>query len=152
MKIKLSIILLFVVIFLGCRKSDYLLEGSTEVLHDYGEGTGTVTWTKNKEYILEGFVFVNDGQVLTIEAGTVIQFKTGQAENASALIVARGGKVIAGGTKEEPVVFTVEGDDLKGSIPKESSGLWGGLIILGNAPINNEGGEASVEGIPFAEP
>ncbi len=31
-------------------------------------------------------------------------------------------------------------------------GLWGGLIILGNAPINIDGGEASVEGIPFAEP
>jgi len=152
MKHRFLIIVLLLVVFSACRKSDYFLEGSTAVLQDNGEGTGTVTWAKNKVHILEGFVFVNDGQVLTIEAGTVVQFKTGQAENASALIVARGGKIIAEGTKEEPIIFTVEGDDLVGSVSKESMGLWGGLIILGNAPINIDGGEASVEGIPFAEP
>ena len=149
---KFFFIVLVLAAVAGCRKSEFIIEGNTEVFRDNGDGTGTVTWTKNKEYILEGFVFVNDGQILTIEAGAVIQFKTGQAENSSALIVARGGKIKAVGTKNEPIIFTVEGDDLEGSVPKEARGLWGGIIILGNAPINLEGGEASIEGIPFAEP
>ncbi|MBN1819479.1 MAG: hypothetical protein JXR31_14330 [Prolixibacteraceae bacterium] len=145
-------IVLLSLFFTGCRKSDFVIEGEAKFLSDDGSGIGSITLTKENEYVLEGFVFVNDGQVLTIEAGTVIWFKTGQAENASALIVSRGGKIIANGTREEPIIFTVEGDDLEGSVPKETSGLWGGLIILGNAPINAEGGEASIEGIPLAEP
>jgi hypothetical protein len=144
--------LLVILIFAGCRKSDYILESSTGFFRDDVSGTGTVTWTKTNEYYLEGLIFVNDGQTLTIEAGTVVRFRTGQAENASALIVARGGKIIVNGTREEPVIFTVEGDNLQGSVAKESGGLWGGLIILGNAPVNVGGGEARIEGIPFFEP
>ncbi|WP_372946907.1 hypothetical protein [Mariniphaga sp.] len=151
MKNKIFTGFLLLLVFFGCRKSDYLIEGNTEFFHDDGSGTGTVTWTKTNEYILEGFVFVNDGQVLTIEPGTVIRFRSGQAENASALIVARGGKIIAEGTKEEPIIFTSEQDDLQGSLTKEERGLWGGLIILGNAPLNVSGGEARVEGIPWFE-
>jgi hypothetical protein len=152
MKQKIISILIFIAAFTGCRKSDYLVEGGAQVLSDDGSGTGTVTWTKENEYILEGFVFVNDGQVLTIEAGTVVHFKPGQGENASALIVSRGGKIIANGTAREPIIFTAEDDNLISPVEKNETGLWGGLIILGNAPINVEGGEASIEGIPFAEP
>ena len=152
MKLKIFIILLTVFVVASCRKSDYLLEGSGETITDNGFGTGTVTWSKDKEYVLEGLVFVNDGQTLTIDPGTVVRFRVGQAENASALIVARGGKIIANGTPDEPIIFTVEGDDLNGSIDKNVRGLWGGLILLGNAPINLTGGEASIEGIPLAEP
>jgi hypothetical protein len=143
--------LLILLLFSGCRKSDFLVEGSTRFFRDDGSGTGTVTWTKNNGYILEGFVFVNDGQVLTIEPGTVIRFRSGQAENASALIIARGGKIMAEGTKEEPIIFTSEHDDLQGSVEKNQRGLWGGLIILGNAPVNLREGEARVEGIPNFE-
>lgn len=143
--------LLLFLVFAGCRKSDYLIEGNTEFFRDDGSGTGTVTWSKNNEYILEGLVFVNDGQVLTIEPGTILRFRGGQAENASALIVARGGKIMAKGTKDEPIVFTSEHDDLKGSVAKDERGLWGGLIILGNAPVNLREGEARVEGIPNFE-
>ena len=146
------IIILSFVFALSCRKSDYVLEDPNETITDNGFGTGTVTWTKDKSYVLEGFVFVNDGQVLTIEAGTVIRFRAGQAENASALIVARGGKIIAEGTPDQPIIFTSEDDDLQGSVATEERGLWGGLIILGNAPINIDGGEGSIEGIPLAEP
>lgn len=152
MQIRIFTLVFLIVFAAGCRKSEYVLEGSDETITDNGLGIGTTTWTKDKEYILEGFVFVNDGQVLTIEAGTVVKFKEGQAENSSALIVSRGGKIIANGTREEPIIFTAEEDDLKGSIAKGARGLWGGLIILGNAPINLAGGEASIEGIPITEP
>ena len=54
------------------------------------EGVGDVTWTSNNTYILDGFVYVNEGQTLTIEAGTVVKGRPGQAARASALIVAQG--------------------------------------------------------------
>jgi hypothetical protein len=136
----------------SCRKSDYDVVETDLTITDYGQGTGTTTWTKNNSYLIEGFVFVNDGQILTIEAGTVIRAKTGQGTAASALIVARGGQIIAEGTSSEPIIFTVEGDDLEGSVPPEAQGLWGGLILLGNAPLNLSSGESHIEGIPLTEP
>jgi hypothetical protein len=150
------LILLFLLIgfiFSSCdRKSNYTISKDFYVITDNGGGTGTTTWTKDKQYLLDGFIFVNDGQVLTIEAGTVIRAKTGQGENASALVVSRGGKIVAEGNSVNPIIFTCEGDDLEGSVPLFSKGLWGGLIILGNAPLNNENNEAHVEGIPITEP
>lgn len=137
--------------FFACRKSDFIIE-EVETITDQGGGTGTITWTSEKEYLLNGFVFVNDGQTLTIEAGTVVRGRTGQGSLASALIVARGGKIIAEGARTNPIIFTVEGDDLEGSVPIEARGLWGGLIILGNAIINTESGEDMIEGIPISEP
>ena len=135
----------------SCRKSEYPV--TTEIsVTDNGTGTGNVTWSSKNTYILEGLVFVNDGQVLTIEPGTVIRGRTGQGELASALIVTRGGKINAQGTPEAPIIFTCEGDDLEGSIPIEAKGLWGGIIILGNAPLNASGGEAAIEGIAISEP
>ncbi len=124
----------------------------TIVITDSGEGTGTTSWTSNNVYILDGFVFVNDGQTLTIEAGTVIKGKGGQGENASALIVARGGMLMAEGTKEEPIIFTAEADDLDGSVANLDDGLWGGVIMLGKASLNTVPGEQQIEGIPQTEP
>jgi hypothetical protein len=147
-------VLLFILTAMGgisCRKSEYVIEIS-ESISDQGGGTGTVTWTKDKSYLLNGFVFVNDGQTLTIEAGTVVRAKTGQGSLASALIVARGGTLIAEGTRSDPIIFTVEGDDLEGSVPLEARGLWGGLIVLGNATVNTSSGEHMIEGIPISEP
>ena len=149
--LKFLVIILIILIDTGCRKSDFSVD-ETESIRDNGAGTGTVTWTKNKVYLLEGMVFVNDGQTLTIEAGTVIRAKTGQESAASALIVARGGRILALGTSAEPIIFTCEGDDLKGSVPVEAKGLWGGVIILGSARLNNQYNESHIEGIPLSEP
>jgi hypothetical protein len=102
--------------------------------------------------MLEGLVFVNDGQVLTVEAGTVIRARTGQGTASSALVVARGGRIIAEGTPSDPIIFTCEGDDLKGSVPVKARGLWGGVILLGNARLNSVYNENSIEGIPISEP
>ena len=144
-------VVLSTIFLLSCRKSDYYIENES-VISDLGGGTGTVRWTSDKSYLIDGFVFVNDGQTLTIEAGTIIRAKTGQGSQASALIVARGGTLIAEGSSDKPIIFTVEGDDLKGSVPLKTRGLWGGLIILGNAPINSPTGEGFIEGIPISEP
>ena len=78
-----------------------------------------------------GFIFVNDGDVLTIEAGTVIKGQPGQGAGASALIIARGAQIMAEGTAAEPIIMTGLADDLEGSIPDDANQTWGGLIILG---------------------
>lgn len=127
-------------------------EYKTITIKDTGSGTGNVRWTYNNTYILDGFVFVNEGQTLTIEPGTVIKGKAGQGSNASALIVARGGKILAEGTAEKPIIFTAEDDDLNGSVQDLAYGLWGGVIILGNGKINTIPGEKHIEGIPQSEP
>lgn len=118
-----------------------------------GIGGTAVTWTANNIYHLNGFIFVNEGQTLTIEKGTVIKGRAGQAETASALIVARGGRIIAEGTAEEPIIFTALADDVSRTddLNVNQRGLWGGLIILGNAPINHASGETNIEGIPSEE-
>lgn len=132
-------------------------EPGTEVVTvtDAGIQPGAmVYWTADKTYLLEGRVFVDDGAVLNIEAGTVIKGKPGQGENASALIVARGGKIYAEGTPSKPIIFTAESDDINNpTVPAANEvGLWGGVIILGKARINQPAGETNIEGIPTTEP
>ena len=126
--------------------------GTTYIIKDDGSGTGTNTWTKNNTYILDGFVFVNSGQTLTIEPGTVIKGKPGTGASASALIVAKGGKINACGTAVEPIIFTFEADPLDGSVGVTTTGQWGGLIILGDAVLNTVPASQNIEGIPTSEP
>ena len=118
-----------------------------EVISDTGQGTGTDTWTCQKTYILDGYVFVNAGQALTIEAGTVIKGASGSGVDAAAMIVSMGGQIFAEGTADCPIVFTFEGDALDGSVAYNTRGQWGGLIVLGDA-TTNFGTVAQVEGIP----
>jgi hypothetical protein len=146
------VIVMLALLSFSCRKSNFVTDKEMVFVSDNGQGTGTTTWKSDKKYMIEGFVFVNDGQTLTIEPGTVVHARSGQGDKASALIVARGGKIIANGTSNKPIIFTAEADDLNGSVHILSKGLWGGVIILGNAKINNPAGEANVEGIPLSEP
>lgn len=112
-----------------------------------------VTWTKSNVYILDGLVFVEEGATLTIEAGTVVKGKPGEGENASALIIARGAKIYANGTANEPIIFTFEADDPADPFDQslEATGQWGGLIVLGKSVINDPAGENNIEGIPSDE-
>ena len=74
--------------------------------------TTDTLWTSNNEYVLNGLVFVESGETLTIEPGTVIKGKPGSGAQSSALVVARGAKIYAEGTKEAPIVFTAEVDNI----------------------------------------
>lgn len=139
----------------GSQERSIAIDGTSHeviTVKDDGNGTGTTTWTSNNIYILDGFVFVNEGQTLTIQSGTVVKGKGGQGENASALIIARDGLLLAEGTVEKPIIFTAESDNLDGSVANLDDGLWGGLIILGNAVLNTVPGEQQIEGIPQTEP
>ncbi|MEO1215949.1 MAG: T9SS C-terminal target domain-containing protein, partial [Bacteroidota bacterium] len=116
-------------------------------------GTGTTTWSKDTTYILDGFVFVNGGDTLIIQAGTIIKGLPGQGADASALIVARGGYLDAQGTRAEPIIFTAASDDTDNpiDIAPNTQGLWGGVIVLGNATTNTVPPEQAIEGIPTTE-
>src|SRR5918994_2652729 len=98
-----------------------------------GEITGTVNWTSNFYYVLRGAVFVEDGGTLNIAAGTRV---IGESGSVGTLIVKRGGRLNAIGTREQPIVFTSDQP-----VGLRARGDWGGLIINGRAPVNIEGGE-----------
>ncbi len=106
----------------------------------YVELTGNLTTqnlTKDKKYLLKGQVFVRTGQVLTIQPGTVI---FGDKATKGTLIIDRGGKIEANGTVNEPIVFT------SALAPgTRDRGDWGGLVILGNASVNQD--NPAIEGI-----
>jgi hypothetical protein len=125
-----------------------LAERPVELLTDNaGAGTGTRTLSCDTLWLLDGFVFVNPGDALTIDPGTIIQAKEGQGFGASALIIARDAQIMADGTAECPIIFTFDGDPVNGSIPYNVNGLWGGVILNGNAEINTFDGDDWAEGI-----
>ncbi|ARA93958.1 hypothetical protein AWN76_012875 [Rhodothermaceae bacterium RA] len=117
---------------------------------------GDVVWTNDNVYLMDGYVYVEEGETLTIEAGTVIKAKadptTGDQETA--LIVSRGGKIYAQGTPGSPIIFTSEDDDVTDpdDLGPSDRGLWGGVLILGRARINVGGGENAIEGLPPDDP
>ncbi len=107
-----------------------------------GDITSNRTLTSGNIYMLRGFVRVQSGAVLTIEPGTLI---VGENVTQGTLIIKPGGKIMAEGTVNAPIVFTSE-FALQGSSRQPTYGDWGGIIILGNAPINVPGGTAAIEG------
>ncbi|WP_394677670.1 hypothetical protein [uncultured Sphingobacterium sp.] len=102
-----------------------------------GEITANTTWTSDKIYLLKGFVFVSNGATLTIEPGTIIK---GDKATKGTLTVTRGSKINATGTVDKPIVFT---SGLAAGA--RSQGDWGGVILLGKAPVN-QGTDVMIEG------
>src|SRR5688572_13122457 len=97
-----------------------------------GEVIGEESWTSNFYYVLRGAVFVREGSILNIQAGTTV---IGEAGSLGTLVVDRGGKLNAIGTREQPIVFTSDQP-----VGGRTRGDWGGLIINGRAPVNLAGG------------
>jgi len=87
---------------------------------------------KKNTYRLAGTVYVTKNAVLTIEPGTVIR---GDKETCGTLVITKGASIIAEGTETDPIVFTSNNN-----ISERKPGDWGGIIILGDAPINKMGG------------
>ena len=100
-----------------------------------------VHWTANNTYEINGLVIVENGAELHIEAGTVVKANDGTGSNASALVVARGGKIYAEGTATQPVIFTSVQDNIASLdlLSYQDRGLWGGIVLLGHAGTNNPG-------------
>ena len=73
------------------------LEDEIETVVLSGLTTGDMTLTPDKNYEISQKFVVTDGHTVTIEPGTIIKGREGVGSVASAMIVARGGKVIAEG-------------------------------------------------------
>lgn len=109
---------------------------------DYGTPTQILRGTINKNtkllkrdiYLLLGDVFVTDSSTLTIEPGTII---LADFDTKASLTISNGSKIIAEGTHTDPIIFSSNR-----SVKKP--GDWGGLFILGDAPISKYGNEASI--------
>lgn len=128
-----------------------------------GNITENTTWKSGKVYVLKTRIAVIDGVTLTIEPGTVIKGEAGTGANATALLIARGAKLMAEGTAEAPIIFTSVADELmpgmieSPNLDPDQDGLWGGVLIMGRARIsasNAQGdlSEVQIEGIPTSDP
>lgn len=89
---------------------------------------------KRNIYVLQGNVYVTNNAVLTIEPGTLI---IGDYESKGTLVITKGASIIADGLETDPIVFTSN----KGV---KKAGDWGGIVILGDAPINKFGNISSI--------
>lgn len=119
-----------------------------------GNITQNTIWETGKVYILTSRITVVSGVTLTIQSGVVVKGEAGTGANATALLIARGGKLNAEGTADAPIIFTSVADEIMpGEVASPNleptlNGLWGGLIILGNAPISADAASVQIEGIP----
>lgn len=109
-----------------------------------GNMTADLTLKASTVYKLKGALIVPKGRTLTIPAGTKIKADPGNPNEGGAgatgtyIAVLRGGKIKAEGTEAAPIVM---------STASGKAGSWGGLVICGEAPINNGGanGTATAE-------
>ncbi len=116
------------IIFAGNQIGSGIQEFEIKESHTIKKGT----------YLLKGWVYITSGATLTIEPGTIIK---GDKETKAALIVETGGKIIAQGTKDLPIIFTSA--QPAGS---RKPGDWGGIIVCGKATNNKT--EMIIEGGP----
>jgi len=130
-----------------CPDSEFVQIGSpvagNNVCAIQGPITGELTLTDDVMYRMLGKVDVGidmggDGSkaggasgTLIIPAGTVIMGRTSN----DYLVVNRGSKIIANGTRSKPIRFT-HNSAIEGTVGELERGLWGGIVILGKAPIN----------------
>ena len=118
------------------------LRGDSVVSNTISYITRNTTFSNQKVWILKGFVYVKAGATLTIEKGALIK---GDKATKGTIIVTRGGKIMADGTADQPIVFTSNQP-----VGSRDAGDWGGIILLGKAPVNSvfngQAGVGQIEG------
>ncbi|WP_322964134.1 hypothetical protein [Sphingomonas fuzhouensis] len=92
----------------------YRLRGQVEVGKDLGSTGGA-------------------GVTLTIAPGVVIAADSSEATN-DLLLVNRGSKISAVGTRDAPIIFTSQQNLANNGVSDATQGQWGGIILLGRAP------------------
>jgi hypothetical protein len=91
----------------------YRLRGQTEVGTDLGATGGA-------------------GVTLTIEPGVVIAADSSEATN-DLLLVNRGSRIQAVGTRAAPIVFTSQQNLASNGVSDSTQGQWGGIVLLGRS-------------------
>jgi hypothetical protein len=119
--------------------------------------TTNTTWYTGYTYILTTRVAVVSGVTLTIQPGVIVKGEAGTGSNATCLLIAQGGKLMAEGTATQPIIFTSTADEIEPgqiaspNLSMDLDGLWGGLIVLGNANISADAASVQIEGIPVSD-
>ena len=90
--------------------------------------TTNTNWVNTNTYILIGDIIVKSGATLNIQEGTLIK---GDKTTLSRLVIATGGKLVAKGTAEQPIVFTTNQ-----AVGSRKRADWAGIAICGLAPVN----------------
>ncbi len=107
-----------------------------------------------------GTTGASSGVVLTIEPGVVLAADSSESSN-DLILVNRGAQINAVGTRENPIIFTAQQNLSNNGVSEASQGFWGGLVLLGQAPVavcatgtgpNNAGGtsttcQQAIEGV-----
>lgn len=99
-----------------------------------GNLTTDLRLTSGIAHNLIGALLVKDGATLTIDAGTRINALAGGTDVY--ILVEKGGKIIADGTADNPIVFT-------SNATNPQPGDWGGIILNGKAPLSRQAGSES---------
>ena len=100
-----------------------------------GNKTTDLTLDADNDYIVTGPLIMESGTTLTVPAGMTIKAAATGADVYIA--IAQGAKIEASGTASNPIIFT-------SASTAQNAGDWGGLILLGKAPINSViGGDAT---------
>lgn len=101
-----------------------------------GDITTDTEWTCDNTYRLTTFAHVRSEAELRVQAGTHVL-----ADFGATLVIVRGSRLFVEGTAEAPVVFTSSA-----ASGARAAGDWGGIVLLGAAPISNPNGEDIMEG------
>lgn len=149
-KIQIAILTLLSSFFIQAQQQPKGIMGNTNWMNnwtnfkpasvEYNEATNIIAGnidkdtrlTKRNTYQLVGVVYVTNNATLTIEPGTVIR---GDDKTCGTLVITNGAKIMAEGLETDPIVFTSNKETVE-----RKPGDWGGIIILGKAPINTLGG------------
>ena len=95
-----------------------------------GNYSTDITLTAGQSYSIDGQVNFLEGTTLTIPAGTTLY----GLSQSSYLAINAGAEIDADGTAAEPIIFT-SAADFNGTSTRDAQGEWGGLTLIGKAPI-----------------
>ncbi len=109
----------------------YQLPGRVDVGCDGGFSAPTGSFTSSTVGCTAP-ITADTNVTLTIEPGVIIFGGTGQ----SWLAVNRGNKINAVGTAAKPIIFTSR-DNVLGINSETSQGQWGGVVLMGRAPVTD---------------
>jgi hypothetical protein len=126
--------------------ADYAAASLLPVTTVSGSITANTTWANTSVWEIDGVVRVTGG-TLTINPGTFIKAKPG---TAGVLIICKGAKINAVGTGTgtcAPIIFTSYKLLDNNAATKALPGDFGGLIVLGDAPVNTGVTTNLIEGL-----
>uniref|UniRef100_A0A7S0H0U2 Protein kinase domain-containing protein n=1 Tax=Amorphochlora amoebiformis TaxID=1561963 RepID=A0A7S0H0U2_9EUKA len=108
-----------------------------------GRYSSSLTLSQGTYYLLTN-MFMESGTVLTIPAGTTIKAYAQDASGlAPAVVIKTGARIEATGTISSPITFTTVLPPTL--LPRR--GTWGGIIVLGEATVQDQAQSGQIEGI-----